>query len=261
MENLVFDPLYYEMIDRHYWDFRAKDYNESASNRLEPLAEKQAMMAEFEAKGMLSKTSRVLDLGCGPGLFTKELAKHADSVVALDISEEMLKYAKANNAEANNVTFAHQDWTKEEAVFYENEFDFVFANMAPAIYNEETLLKMISACKRGGYCYYSHFATRYCNITERIDNLFGITREFNRIQLMFDTLWKWGYFPSVSYVDKGGKGWISLEDALVYYQKEYDFPDSDLPKVREALLEITENGQIERITTFKKGILIWQKTF
>lgn len=260
MENLVFDPLYYEMIDKHYWNFRAKDYNESASNRLEPLQEKLSMIQSFREQGMLNAESKVLDLGCGPGLFTREFAKQVGSVVALDISEEMLRYAKQNNAEFSNVTLINQDWTSEDIETEENVYDFVFANMAPAIYNEETLLRMIAACKRGGYCYYSHFATRYCNITELLDNLFGITREYSRIRLIFDTLWKWGYFPTVTYQTKGGQGKISLDDALIYYQKEYSFPDSDLPMVRNALEEIAEDGWITRTTSFVKASLVWQKT-
>lgn len=261
MENSVFDPLYYEMIDKHYWDFRAKDYNESTSNRLEPLSEKLLMMKQFLDAGIIDENSRVLDLCCGPGLFTKEFAKIVKSVVALDISENMLYYAKENLRDFKNVSIVNYDWTKEEETLYENEFDFVFANMAPAIYNEETLLKMINATKPEGYCYYSHFATRYCNVTEIIDNVFSITRDFNRLHHLFDSLWKWGYFPEVSYLDKGGEGIIPLDDALVYYQKEYDFPDSDIKKVKEALLQITdENGNIKRVTKFKKGIFVWQKT-
>ena len=55
--------------------------------------------------------NRVMDFGCGPGFFTIELAKSAKSVVAVDVSPEMLKKAqnKAKKSRVENVQFLQSD--------------------------------------------------------------------------------------------------------------------------------------------------------
>ena len=55
--------------------------------------------------------NRVMDFGCGPGFFTIELAKSAKSVVAVDVSPEMLKKAqnKTKKSRVENVRFLQSD--------------------------------------------------------------------------------------------------------------------------------------------------------
>ncbi len=43
----------------------------------------------------LDNTSRVLDLGCGPGLYTNQLAKRGAQVTGVDFSSSSLEYARA----------------------------------------------------------------------------------------------------------------------------------------------------------------------
>ena len=44
----------------------------------------------------LKPGGKVLEIGCGPGFFTRELVKHAGSVLATDIAPEMVKALKTN---------------------------------------------------------------------------------------------------------------------------------------------------------------------
>ena len=43
----------------------------------------------------------VLELGCGTGYFTRELARSEANIVAIDVSPELLEIAKANCSAAN----------------------------------------------------------------------------------------------------------------------------------------------------------------
>jgi ubiquinone/menaquinone biosynthesis C-methylase UbiE len=52
----------------------------------------------------LSKNLTVLELGCGTGYFTKELIKTNAKIIALDISPELLEYAKSN-VQSDNIEF------------------------------------------------------------------------------------------------------------------------------------------------------------
>jgi 2-polyprenyl-3-methyl-5-hydroxy-6-metoxy-1,4-benzoquinol methylase len=50
----------------------------------------------------------ILELGCGAGYFTKELARSGAEIVAIDVSADLLEIAKAN-CSASNVRYEIQD--------------------------------------------------------------------------------------------------------------------------------------------------------
>jgi ubiquinone/menaquinone biosynthesis C-methylase UbiE len=62
---------------------------------------------ELVEKLGISSNDVVMDFGCGPGYYTIEVSKKAKSVIAVDISPEMLKKAqhKAEKADAKNIQF------------------------------------------------------------------------------------------------------------------------------------------------------------
>lgn len=53
----------------------------------------------------------VLDIGCGLGRLTRPLARDAERVIALDVSNEMLDRAQSLNADLGNVEWVHGDGT------------------------------------------------------------------------------------------------------------------------------------------------------
>jgi SAM-dependent methyltransferase len=72
------------------------------------------MLSKHLAPGM-----RVLELGCGTGYFTRELARSGAEIVALDVSPELLEIARAN-CSAPNVRYEIQnayDLSYPDAVF------------------------------------------------------------------------------------------------------------------------------------------------
>jgi trans-aconitate methyltransferase len=67
---------------------------------------------------------RVLDLGCGPGQLTRQLADRGAEVVGVDVSLEMIGQARQNYPE---LQFLLADASK---LGFEGEFDAVFSNAA-----------------------------------------------------------------------------------------------------------------------------------
>jgi ubiquinone/menaquinone biosynthesis C-methylase UbiE len=65
---------------------------------------------------------RVLDLGCGTGVLTKEIAEFSGEVIGLDISESMIEKARAAYPDIN---FTLMDAC---AMPWDNYFDIVFSN-------------------------------------------------------------------------------------------------------------------------------------
>ena len=54
--------------------------------------------------------AEIVDLACGTGVITTELAKHGYQLVGLDLSEDMLRHAKMRAKKDNlNIRFARAD--------------------------------------------------------------------------------------------------------------------------------------------------------
>lgn len=66
---------------------------------------------------------KVIEFGCGTGYFTKAIAKNAKHIIATDIFGEMLKMAKKQLEDYENVSFQKVDC--KETDFPDNKFDTV----------------------------------------------------------------------------------------------------------------------------------------
>lgn len=73
--------------------------------RLEHTQTEEALLAQFR----FSKAERYLEIGCGPGTWTKVVAPRCAEVFALDISANMIEQAKRYVGDAGHVTFIHGD--------------------------------------------------------------------------------------------------------------------------------------------------------
>jgi trans-aconitate methyltransferase len=89
---------------------------------------------------------RILDVGCGTGQLTAEIADSGAEVVGLDLSAEMIATAKSNFPQ---VPFEVADIG---ATNYENEFDTVFSNAALHWVRDQqgAILAIARALKPGG---------------------------------------------------------------------------------------------------------------
>ena len=73
--------------------------------------------------GDISSKATILELGCGPGDVSNQLAKFADRVVGIDFSEKMINVAKSRFAD---IEFQTAD--AEQQPFSDNSFDVVVSN-------------------------------------------------------------------------------------------------------------------------------------
>jgi 2-polyprenyl-3-methyl-5-hydroxy-6-metoxy-1,4-benzoquinol methylase len=61
-----------------------------------------------------ARCGRVLEVGCGHGALTRQVAARADAVLALDLSPEMIRVARALSAESPNVEYRVADVAEAE---------------------------------------------------------------------------------------------------------------------------------------------------
>lgn len=70
---------------------------------------------------------RVLEIGCGVGRLTRALAEIFGEVHGIDISEEMIRQAKINLSDCNNVYVYQGNGCDLSAIPHELVFDFAFS--------------------------------------------------------------------------------------------------------------------------------------
>jgi SAM-dependent methyltransferase len=98
---------------RAYHDQRAAEY-EAVYNRDEPV--RQAELRELgEALRQATAGRRVLEVACGTGFWTSQIAEEAEHVTAIDTSEEMLLHAQDKGLPGDKVEFRLGDAYRLEA--------------------------------------------------------------------------------------------------------------------------------------------------
>ncbi|MFA5048098.1 MAG: class I SAM-dependent methyltransferase [Patescibacteria group bacterium] len=99
------------------------------------------------------KGKRVLDIGCGSGELTSELAKSAKQVVGLDLSKKWISRCQ-NKYHQKNLQFVQAD-ASDLKLFRNNSFDMVVMNMVllnvhPASLVSKVLHEVKRVVKSGG---------------------------------------------------------------------------------------------------------------
>lgn len=93
---------------------------------------------------------RYLEIGCGPGTWTKVVAERVDEVLAVDISENMLAQARNYVAGARNVTFIHGDAAQYQP---DGELDGIFSFRVLEYVDgwQEMLTRVAANVRSGGH--------------------------------------------------------------------------------------------------------------
>lgn len=106
----------------------------------------------------IKKGDRVIDLGCGPGFFTIDMAKmvgEAGEVIAIDLQKKMLDRVKrkARKHEVEDRILYHQSFSDSIGKKFVNQADFILAYyMLHETTNPENFLREIkSILKPGGF--------------------------------------------------------------------------------------------------------------
>jgi SAM-dependent methyltransferase len=133
---------------KNFYELRARDYLTSA-----PSDRRVAGTLDHRLFGTLvdelNPTGAVLELACGPGGFTRELARHAASVTAVDASPTMLARNQAEVGQPN-VRYVAADifeWEPDstyDVVF----FGFFVSHVPPDAF--EPFWRLVRACSREG---------------------------------------------------------------------------------------------------------------
>ncbi len=82
----------------HVYSTLADEYEKNIPNYFEPTNEAVKTLAKYLKPG-----AKILDVGCGTSLASKLLSKKGYKITAIDISENMIFYAKKRCAGGNTI--------------------------------------------------------------------------------------------------------------------------------------------------------------
>lgn len=88
----------------------------------------------------IEENSNILDIGCGLGILAEKIANKANKIVAVDINEKNIAFAKKNNSR-DNIIYINADATKYQ---FEESFDYIIlSNVLEHIKDRNSFLKKI----------------------------------------------------------------------------------------------------------------------
>lgn len=114
-----------DCIEAH-WNHRAPSYDEFVVKGFSNRRERRAWQEHF-ASIFGTEPLDILDVGCGPGIVSMQLADLGHRMTSVDISEKMLAHAR-KNAENNGLSI---DFRKGDAMaldFPDNSFDAIVSD-------------------------------------------------------------------------------------------------------------------------------------
>src|SRR3954447_7869501 len=133
---------------KRFYDLRAPDYLTAAPSdrRISGVPDPLVVGALVDE---LRPTGEVLELACGPGRFTRELARHARSVTAVDASTQMLA-RNATEVAQPNVRYVLADvfaW-EPDATYDVVFFGFFLSHVPLGVF--DSFWQRVRACLRKG---------------------------------------------------------------------------------------------------------------
>jgi trans-aconitate methyltransferase len=131
------------MVQPKSYVWNAQDYAKNSSNQYR-------WAQELIPKLQLNGNETLLDIGCGDGKITAEIAKHLPNgkAVGIDSSEQMINLAKTSHPNRPNLTFQQANATN---LTFQNEFDRIFSNAALHwILDQKAVLKGVFRCLKPG---------------------------------------------------------------------------------------------------------------
>lgn len=163
MINKIFEyskkPALYTQSTTKFWDDEHIS-KEMLKAHLNPTVEAASRKHDFIDKSVKwietiapnQTYTNVLDLGCGPGMYTHRLFNRGYTVTGIDYSKRSIEYAKSQaQKEGYNIEYIYKNYLE---IDYSNEFDLIlliYCDYAALTHNQRKIIlrKIYTAMKEG----------------------------------------------------------------------------------------------------------------
>ena len=163
--NLLQKPLLWQRSEEPFWDdehiskgmLKAHlNPNWDAASRKHSFIDRSAIWLS----SVIPKGSKILDIGCGPGLYTKRLSDMDYAVTGMDYSKRSITYAKSQDSKTD---YIYQNYLELD---YTGVFDaviLIYCDYGALTADERKMLvpKVYKALKPGGLFIFDVFTEKY----------------------------------------------------------------------------------------------------
>lgn len=250
-----------------FWDKRADGYTRNVSSD-EKDRKVAAILELLETAGFKPEGKKVLDIGSGPGTLALPLARMGARVVALDVSENMLKNLEERAAREGlkSIETIHRPWQDVdlETETFGEKFDLVIASMTPAMSDAKAFMKMMSVSR--DLCYYSGFIKRTWDTAyyELYKALFHEEYKDHAMgfQIPFMYLYSMGYRP---FIKLNKETWVAdetvdetVETISTFFSQSKEVSPDVKETIKKYLTERAYNGNYHAETSVFTGMMAWK---
>lgn len=148
-------------ISEHLLNAHLDDESDEGSRKYQDILQSVLWLSEYLK---LPEDSKLLDLGCGPGLYSENFFGQGFSVTGIDFSQSSIDYAKEQAEEFNyRIKYLCQDYLEMD---YKEEFDvitLIYGDLCVLSHEDRSLLlqKVKKALKPRGYLIFDVFTKHY----------------------------------------------------------------------------------------------------
>ncbi|MBP1903881.1 SAM-dependent methyltransferase [Paenibacillus turicensis] len=168
----MFDPLFsfvqkpklWERSKNPFWDdhhISAKMLEAHLNPHWEAASRKHSDIEESVnwLTSIIPPSSKILDLGCGPGLYTKRLSIQGYDVTGIDFSKRSIAYAKEQDQQSK---YIYQNYLELDDTESFDAITLIYCDYGALTFNErQTLLsKVFCALKPGGQFIFDVFTNK-----------------------------------------------------------------------------------------------------
>lgn len=144
------------------------------------------VLEKIRAATAPTKTMRILDLGCGPGIVSAALAPHAKEVVAFDLTLEMLQKARQRGKEAGLHNLRFELGRAEELPFADRSFDAVVTRLTLHHFPDPqpVMAEMVRVTQSGGKVILADVVSSENAEEAALHNALEILRDPSHLQML-----------------------------------------------------------------------------
>ena len=244
-----------------FWEMKALKYPGPFDEHT--FEKTQSIISMARGKGIDIKGKKILDIGCGTGIYTLPLAREAAHVTGIDSSDTMIKrlIEEAGKNCISNLSILKDSWRDVDIISQglKKSFDIVWTSMSMAVKDKEDFIKL-EACSRDWCVYIGWGSVNRNPLMEeafRIHNLrhgphpgvvaaLEILKSLGRspIHEYFNDYWDWEGTLEEAVEDISG--FIEMRGVT-----------ADTGKLNALLSKYEQDGVIRHRTDVEEGIIVW----
>lgn len=245
--------------EKLYWNSRAANYPRpfGRSNA----GKTRRMLRLLAGLGVSFAGKRLLDIGCGTGVYALPLAKNAAGVLGVDSSAAMLAVYRAERRarKIRNAPCLRAEWAKLPARKVRGRFDIAFASMTAAVKTRADLLKMEAAAP---LCVYIGWAGLRRNaLLEKAYAAHGLEYKAPEgEERTLKLLRALGRRPKTVRVRDSWTKTASVAETLreLEVSMRVNGARLDLELAKKLIKPFTRGGRVRQLTRARKAVIVWR---